>query len=55
MLQVETKLLLEENQQLREELLLCQEAAKQAFLRSANVLNSEAVTMFLVSLPQIVF
>ncbi|KAK4295666.1 hypothetical protein Pmani_031792 [Petrolisthes manimaculis] len=42
----ETKLLLEENQQLKEELLLCQEAAKQAFLRSANALNSEAITMF---------
>ncbi|KAK4315296.1 hypothetical protein Pmani_013467 [Petrolisthes manimaculis] len=42
----ETKLLLEENQQLKDELLLCQEAAKQAFLRSANALNSEAITMF---------
>ncbi|KAK8751868.1 hypothetical protein OTU49_010860 [Cherax quadricarinatus] len=36
----------EENKGLRAELLICQEAAKQAFLRSANVLNSEAITMF---------
>lgn len=36
----------EENRHLRAELLLCQEAAKQAFLRSANALNSEAITMF---------
>ncbi|XP_045112771.1 uncharacterized protein LOC123505497 isoform X2 [Portunus trituberculatus] len=36
----------EENSRLRSELLLCQEAAKQAFLRSANALNSEAITMF---------
>ncbi|XP_066942540.1 uncharacterized protein [Macrobrachium rosenbergii] len=39
-------LLEEENRDLRAELLLCQEAAKQAFLRSANALNSEALTMF---------
>ncbi|XP_064084840.1 uncharacterized protein LOC135200281 isoform X2 [Macrobrachium nipponense] len=39
-------LLEEENKDLRAELLLCQEAAKQAFLRSANALNSEALTMF---------
>lgn len=38
----------EENSRLRAELLLCQEAAKQAFLRSANALNSEAITMFQV-------
>ena len=37
-----------ENSDLRAELLLCQEAAKQAFLRSANALNSEALTMFQV-------
>ncbi|KAK7070725.1 hypothetical protein SK128_018422, partial [Halocaridina rubra] len=36
----------EENNELRAELLLCQEAAKKAFLRSANVLNSEALSMF---------
>ncbi|KAG7177889.1 uncharacterized protein LOC121859026 [Homarus americanus] len=40
------QMLVEENNQLRAELLLCQEAAKKAFLRSANVLNSEAITMF---------
>ncbi|XP_047492612.1 keratin, type I cytoskeletal 9-like [Penaeus chinensis] len=40
------RLLEEENSQLRAELLKCQEAAKQAFLRSANALNSEAITMF---------
>ncbi|XP_045583360.1 uncharacterized protein [Procambarus clarkii] len=40
------QVLKEENSHLRAELLLCQEAAKQAFLRSANVLNSEAITMF---------
>ncbi|XP_068227188.1 uncharacterized protein [Palaemon carinicauda] len=39
-------LLEEENKDLRAELLLCQEAAKQAFLRSANALNSEALSMF---------
>ncbi|XP_042860980.1 keratin, type I cytoskeletal 9-like isoform X2 [Penaeus japonicus] len=40
------RLLEDENSQLRAELLKCQEAAKQAFLRSANALNSEAITMF---------
>lgn len=47
---LQLQVLEEENSRLRAELLLCQEAAKQAFLRSANVLNSEAITMFQVRL-----
>lgn len=47
---VQLQVLEEENSRLRAELLLCQEAAKQAFLRSANALNSEAITMFQVRL-----
>ncbi|XP_063864395.1 uncharacterized protein LOC135102801 [Scylla paramamosain] len=43
---LQLQVLEEENSRLRSELLLCQEAAKQAFLRSANALNSEAITMF---------
>ncbi|KAG0695208.1 hypothetical protein GWK47_027010 [Chionoecetes opilio] len=47
---LQCQVLEEENSRLRAELLLCQEAAKQAFLRSANALNSEAITMFQVRL-----
>lgn len=54
MMEISAKLQLqvleEENSRLRSELLLCQEAAKQAFLRSASALNSEAITMFQVRL-----
>ena len=41
---------MDENAHLREEIVKCQEAAKQAFLRSASALNTEALGMFQVNI-----
>lgn len=43
---VQFSMLESENENLRAELLACQEAAKQAFLHSANTLNTQALSMF---------
>lgn len=42
--------IIEENEKLKKELILYQKSTKDAFLRSASVLNTEALSLFQVSI-----
>lgn len=46
---------MEENEKLKKELIIYQKSTKDAFLRSASVLNTEALSLFQVGIGEFLF